>query len=187
MLWSQEAKLLKSLRGQERHSAYKRARGGNSGLSSFSSTALNNFFEDFLHAYCDPVPTQHTVLRHLDKLSHDIFAYAQVTKSAVAVNAKVSPRTSKDGTTEGQDADAEDADKQAGPGVPPVGTLLEFVAWVVQTGQALSPKALEDWSKGRGGYLIDELSCVREASIRVQVNGLQERQVAHTQGAMGLS
>lgn len=107
----------------------------------------------------------------INKLCMKSLLCIQVTKSAAAVNAKVSPRTSKDGAAEnGQNADAEDADQQAGPEVPPVSTLLEFVAWVVQTGQALSRKALEDWSKGRGGYLIDELSYVREASIRVQVN-----------------
>lgn len=78
----------------------------------------------------------------------------------------MSPRISEDG---GRKQDAKAAEQPAGPELPPVTTLLEFVAWVVQTGQALSPKALEDWSKGRGGYLNDELSAVREAYTRVQV------------------
>ena len=54
--------------------------------------------------------------------------------------------------------------------MPPVSTLLEFVAWVVLTGHPVGSKAVEDWSKGRGGYLMDELDQVKEASIRVQVS-----------------
>ena len=96
--------------------------------------------------------------------------HIQVTKSAASVNALTSPRNSKDDGTADQGND--EATEQPGPQVPPVSTLLEFVAWVVQTGQALNAKALEDWSKGRGGYLIDELSCVREASVRVQVRDM---------------
>ena len=53
--------------------------------------------------------------------------------------------------------------------MPPVSTLLEFVAWVVLTGHPVGTKAVEDWGKGRGGYLMDELDQVKEASIRVQV------------------
>ena len=53
--------------------------------------------------------------------------------------------------------------------MPPVSTLLEFVAWVVLTGQPVATKAVDDWSKGRGGYLMDQLDQVKEASIRVQV------------------
>jgi len=93
----------------------------------------------------------------------------QVTKptSAAATSAKASPpkdsKADKDAAANGAD------DEEEGPEVPPVNTLLEFVAWVVLTGHPLGTKAVGDWSKGRGGYLIDELDQVKEASIRVQV------------------
>lgn len=104
-------------------------------------------------------------LMHVNTVGLMLLLHArQVTKSAAALNAMMSPRISDDGSPS---TDATEA--PAGPKLPPITTLLEFVAWVVQTGQALSPKALEDWSKGRGGYLIDELSAVREAFTRVQV------------------
>ena len=66
-----------------------------------------------------------------------------------------------------------------GPEVPPVTTLLEFVAWVVLTGHAVGSKAVEDWSKGRGGYLIDELHQVKEAFVRVQVPPSPSAQVGY--------
>jgi len=89
--------------------------------------------------------------------------------SAAAVKASP-PKDSKDSKGNKQEASDDDADSQEeGPEVPPVTTLLEFVAWVVLTQHPLGSKAVEDWSKGRGGYLIDELDQVKEAYIRVQV------------------
>ena len=58
----------------------------------------------------------------------------QVTKSAATVNAKTSPRFSKNGSPEeAQDQDGQE-EQESGPEAPPVGTLLDFVAWVVLTG-----------------------------------------------------
>ena len=84
--------------------------------------------------------------------------------AAAASAGKASPpKDGKDDTPNDSEADP------PGPAVPPVTTLLEFVAWVVLTGHAVGSKAVEDWSKGRGGYLIDELHQVKEAFVRVQV------------------
>lgn len=93
--------------------------------------------------------------------------WLQVTRPTSAAAAQ--PSLSKDSKADKQEAvdGLDDADE--GPEVPPVSTLLEFVAWVVLTQQPVGSKAVGDWSKGRGGYLIDELDQVKEAYIRVQV------------------
>lgn len=62
----------------------------------------------------------------------------QVTKSAATVNANTSPRDSKDGSPEQTQDEEGQEEQESGPEAPPVGTLLEFVAWVVLTGQAAS-------------------------------------------------
>lgn len=91
------------------------------------------------------------------------------TSAASSASKPSPPKDSKDtqgkagGSSPGSEAE------EAGPEVPPVSTLLEFVAWVVLTGHPVGTKAVEDWSKGRGGYLMDELDRVKEASVRVQV------------------
>ena len=86
--------------------------------------------------------------------------------SAPGAAAKASP---SENSKAGQETVEKASDGGDGPEVPPVTTLLEFVAWVVLTGQALCSKAVGEWSKGRGAYLLDELDQVKEASIRVQV------------------
>lgn len=97
----------------------------------------------------------------------------QVTRPTSAASAASKPSPPKD-SKDTQDRAAgsspgSKAEEAAGPEVPPVSTLLEFVAWVVLTGHPVGTKAVEDWGKGRGGYLMDELDRVKEASIRVQV------------------
>lgn len=97
----------------------------------------------------------------------------QVTRPTSAASAASKPSPPKD-SKDTQDRAAgsspgSQAEEAGGPEVPPVSTLLEFVAWVVLTGHPVGTKAVEDWGKGRGGYLMDELDRVREASIRVQV------------------
>lgn len=101
----------------------------------------------------------------------------QVTRPTSASSAASKPSPSKDskdakdkeagGSSPGSEAEEKGAD------LPPVTTLLEFVAWVVLTGHPVGTKAVEDWAKRRGGYLMDELDQVKEASIRVQVSQLQ--------------
>ena len=86
--------------------------------------------------------------------------------SAAAAGKPSPPKDSKGNKGRAGNEGEEDDD---GPEMPPVSTLLEFVAWVVLTGHAVGSKAVGDWGKGRGGYLIDELDQVKEASIRVQV------------------
>lgn len=97
----------------------------------------------------------------------------QVTRPTSAASAASKPSPSKDskdakdkaGGASSPGSEAEDK----GADLPPATTLLEFVAWVVLTGHPLGTKAVEDWGKRRGGYLMDELDQVKEASIRVQV------------------
>lgn len=58
--------------------------------------------------------------------------------------------------------------------VPPLGTLLEFIAWLAlqwlesQT-EGLRSKSSGLWASGRGGFLADEINAVQDASIRLQV------------------
>jgi len=94
-----------------------------------------------------------------------------VTRPTSAATVKASPpKDSRDSKGDKQEAGNDEADSQEeSPEVPPVTTLLEFVAWVVLTQHPVGSKAVGDWSKGRGGYLIDELDQVKEAYIRVQV------------------
>jgi hypothetical protein len=69
----------------------------------------------------------------------------------------------------GAAAAAAAGDAAAGPPLPAVGTLLDFVAWVVLGGAAFAPDArLAAWAKGRGGFLADELGHVHRASVRMQ-------------------
>ena len=96
----------------------------------------------------------------------------QVTRPTSAAAAAASkPSPPKDSKDAKDKAGSSPEGKEDGndPEVPPVSTLLEFVAWVVLTQHPVGTKAVEDWSKGRGGYLMDELDQVKEASIRVQV------------------
>ncbi len=94
-----------------------------------------------------------------------------MTRPTSAATVKASPpKDSRDSKGDKQEAGNDEADSQEeSPEVPPVTTLLEFVAWVVLTQHPVGSKAVGDWSKGRGGYLIDELDQVKEAYIRVQV------------------
>ncbi len=94
-----------------------------------------------------------------------------MTRPTSAATVKASPpKDSKGSKGDKQEAGNDEADSQEEcPEVPPVTTLLEFVAWVVLTQHPVGSKAVGDWSKGRGGYLIDELDQVKEAYIRVQV------------------
>ena len=93
------------------------------------------------------------------------------TSAAAAAAAASKPSPPKDSKDAKDKASSSPEGKEGsnGPEVPPVSTLLEFVAWVVLTQHPLGTKAVEDWSKGRGGYLMDELDQVKEASVRVQV------------------
>jgi len=69
----------------------------------------------------------------------------------------------------GAAAAAAAGDGAAGPPLPAVATLLDFVAWVVLGGAAAAPDArLAAWAKGRGGFLADELGHVHRASVRMQ-------------------
>ena len=97
-------------------------------------------------------------------------AWLQVTRPMSAAAAP--PSVSKDSKADKQEANNGVTGTDEGPEVPPVSTLLEFIAWVVLTQQPVGSKAVGDWIKGRGGYLIDELDQVKEAYIRVQVSPL---------------
>ena len=101
---------------------------------------------------------------------HHSCPYLQVTRPTSAAAAASTSKASspKDAKDKGGRS-SESQEEGTGLEVPPVSTLLEFVAWVVLTGHPVGSKAVEDWSKGRGGYLMDELDQVKEAYIRVQV------------------
>ena len=69
------------------------------------------------------------------------------------------------------DDDESESEKNA---IPDIHTLLEFVAWLIWQkqvegrGNMLESKS-SAWMKGRVGFLSEELSTVRDASIRLQV------------------
>ena len=78
-----------------------------------------------------------------------------------------------DSKTAKQDAnESSESDHKA---VPDINTLLEFVAWLiwqkqVQAREGTLESRASAWMKGRGGFLSEELSTVRDASIRLQVS-----------------